>query len=162
MTGASAFHGIERLFVDAMNVIGSRPDGWWRDRDGAVRRLVSRLQTFAEGVDAEVVLVVDGRPVAGVPEGRRDRLTVRYASRRGRNAADDRIVELLTDHVGSPGHVTATADVPASTGAASAVVTADRELRERAAALGARSIGPHVLLAALDRGDRPAGVEPDG
>ena len=35
------------LFVDAMNVIGSRPDGWWRDREGAMRRLVSEIQGWA-------------------------------------------------------------------------------------------------------------------
>ena len=33
-----------RLVVDAMNVIGTRPDGWWRDRDGAARRLIAALQ----------------------------------------------------------------------------------------------------------------------
>ena len=34
------------LFVDAMNVIGSRPDGWWKDRAGAMRRLVDEQQAL--------------------------------------------------------------------------------------------------------------------
>ena len=34
--------------VDASNVIGSRPDGWWRDREGAARRLIAELERFAE------------------------------------------------------------------------------------------------------------------
>ncbi|MFA9430732.1 NYN domain-containing protein [Egicoccus sp. AB-alg2] len=118
------------LYIDAMNVIGSRPDGWWRDRDGAVRRLAARLQPFAAATDAEVVLVVDGGPVTGLPEGRNDQLEVRYARRRGRDAADDRIVELVTADDGN--------DIE--------VVTADRALRERVEALGAAVSGPRQLL----------------
>jgi hypothetical protein len=32
------------LVVDAANVVGSRPDGWWKDRPGAARRLHEELQ----------------------------------------------------------------------------------------------------------------------
>lgn len=132
----------DRVYVDAMNVIGSRPDGWWRDRDGAVRRLASRLQPFASQQDAEVVLVVDGRPVTGLPEGRNGPIVVRYAERSGRDAADDRIIELLGDRNDDrhdPGRA-----VPL-------VVTADRELGRRAHVAGAHVVGPRHLLAALDR-----------
>lgn len=140
-----AFGDVDRLYVDAMNVIGSRPDGWWHDRDAAVRRLAGQLQDFAAGLDAEVVMVVDGRAVDGLPEGRNDEVIVRYAGRSGRDAADDRLIELLADHA-EEGSGAAGAE-----GGTSMVVTADRELRDRAAALGARTIGPRTLRDALDR-----------
>jgi uncharacterized protein YaiI (UPF0178 family) len=139
------FDGVARVYIDAMNVIGSRPDGWWRDRDAAVRRLASRLQALAGDLDAEVVLVADGRPVTGLPEGRNAAITVRYARRDGRDAADDRILELLAEPVPIRSAVTATGD------ASSLVVTADRELRDRAVTLGARTLGPRLLLEELDR-----------
>ena len=77
-----------RWLVDAMNVIGTRPDGWWRDRDGAVRRLIDELREFAEGGE-QVTVVLD----AGPPElaGVRGPLEVVLAPRRGRDAADDEI-----------------------------------------------------------------------
>ena len=53
-----------------MNVIGSRPDGWWRDRDGAVRRLVARLQRLAATGGSPITVVADGRPLADLPRGR--------------------------------------------------------------------------------------------
>jgi predicted RNA-binding protein with PIN domain len=79
---------LTRWLVDAMNVIGTRPDGWWRDRDGAVRRLIDELREFAEGGE-EVTVVLD----AGPPElaGVRGRLEVVLAPRRGRDAADEEI-----------------------------------------------------------------------
>ena len=49
---------MRRWLVDGMNVIGSRPDGWWRDRKGAQRRLASELQALAE----PVAVVFDGKP----------------------------------------------------------------------------------------------------
>jgi predicted RNA-binding protein with PIN domain len=137
-----ALRGTHRVYVDAMNVIGSRPDGWWRDRDGAVRRLAARLQAFASHQDAEVVLVVDGRPVTGLPDGPNGGILVRYARRSGRDAADDRIVELLGDRSG---------DLHDPRGGVAVVVTADRELGRRAQSSGAHVVGPRQLLAALDR-----------
>lgn len=141
-----AFRAAARVYIDAMNVIGSRPDGWWRDRDGAVRRLASRLQPIAAHGDAEVVLVVDGRPVTGLPEGRNGAVVVRYATRSGRDAADDRIVELLGGPNGDRRDVR---------GPATVVVTADRELGRRAHVLGARVVGPRHLLVVLDRAPDP-------
>ena len=46
-----------RWLVDGNNVMGARPDGWWRDREGAMQRLVNALDDFGE----EVVVVFDGR-----------------------------------------------------------------------------------------------------
>ena len=48
--------------VDGMNVVGSRPDGWWRDRRGAMRALAERLALFAETSGDSVAVVFDGRP----------------------------------------------------------------------------------------------------
>lgn len=121
-----------RLLIDGMNVIGSRPTGWWRDRDGAVRSLVTRLQGLAaEG--APVTVVFDGRPPAGLEEGRHDGVDVRYARRRGRDAADDRIVSLCR-----------TSREPLR------VVTSDRNLRQRVEALGVPVDGASALLRRLD------------
>jgi predicted RNA-binding protein with PIN domain len=124
------------LVVDGMNVIGSRPDGWWRDRDAAVRRLLSALRSLAADRGTPVTLVLDGRPIEGLEEGRHAGVVVRYAGRGGRDAADDRIVGLVEAD-----------DAPASL----VVVTADRDLRERVEALGASTSGPRELLRHLDR-----------
>ncbi|SEQ46419.1 NTP pyrophosphohydrolase [Streptomyces radiopugnans] len=122
------------LVVDAANVVGSVPDGWWRDRRGAAERLRDRLAARAaapdgatgEGEDEdgeEIVLVVEGaaRGVASVPG-------VRVVEAPG--SGDDRIVELVAAE---------------GRGRRCTVVTADRGLRERVAALGARTAGPRSV-----------------
>lgn len=82
------------VVVDGNNVIGSVADGWWRDRPGAVRRLLARLQCYRRAAGGTVVLVLDV-PQRDLPAGGHDGVEVVYATRRGRNAADERIVELL-------------------------------------------------------------------
>jgi ribosomal protein S18 acetylase RimI-like enzyme len=129
--------GMRSLYVDAMNVIGCRPDGWWRDRVGAVTRLADHLQVLAERTGEAVVLVVDGGPSSELPAGRRGSVEVQYARRRGRDAADDRLVELL-------------AATPPTPDAPVAVVTADGRLRERVHALGAEVVGPRRLRDVLE------------
>ncbi|MGI5215214.1 hypothetical protein [Plantactinospora sp. CA-290183] len=117
------------LVVDAANVVGSRPDGWWRDRAGATRRLRDRLAPVSRSglpglpPPVDVVLVVEGaaRDVPGSVEVR-----VVAAERSG----DDAIVELLRAEPVDRIRV---------------VVTADRELRSRVAALGAEVRGPRSL-----------------
>jgi predicted RNA-binding protein with PIN domain len=126
------------LVIDAMNVIGSRPTGWWRDRDGAVRRLVQRLQGLAARDGLKLTVVVDGRPLHDLPEGTHDGVEVLYASRSGRNAADDRIIEFLD----------ALADASGVE-----VVTSDRELGRRALERGVSVRGAGVLLRRLDEVD---------
>lgn len=112
-----------RLIVDAMNVIGSTPDGWWRDRDGASRRLIADLQARAHRTGERIATVLDGRPLPDLPEGVHDGVLVAYASRGGRDAADDRIVaEVERDN--DPQSLT--------------VITSDRGLTRRVQALGAR------------------------
>ena len=124
-----------RLIVDGNNVIGSRPDGWWRDRPGASRRLVASLQVLASESGDRISVVLDGRPLPDLPEGVHDGVLVAYATRAGRNAADDRIAE----------EVTRDRD-PASL----VVITSDRGLAERVRASGASVEGAGTLLTRLD------------
>jgi hypothetical protein len=121
------------LVVDAANVVGSVPDGWWRDRVGATERLRDSLTGLADrGIpdlaDAplEVILVVEGaaRSVRAGPD-------VRVVVAAG--SADDTIVELVAAK---------SADRPC------VVVTADRVLRERVRALGAEVAGPRTVYPA--------------
>ncbi|HEX6310074.1 MAG TPA: NYN domain-containing protein [Acidimicrobiia bacterium] len=123
------------LLVDGMNVIGSRPDGWWRDRDGAARRLLARLQALVAATGDAVTLVLDGRPLPGLAEGVHAGVDVRYARRPGRDAGDDRLVELL-EAAPDPTVVR--------------VVTSDRALRRQVGALGAAVEGAGALLIRLD------------
>lgn len=117
------------LVVDAANVIGSVPDGWWRDRRGAAERLRDSLVRYAaEGLPGhpgpvELVLVLEGaaRDVGPV-EG------VRTVPSPG--SGDDRIVALVAEEG---------QDRPC------VVVTADRMLRERVRALGAEVTGPRSV-----------------
>ena len=118
------------LVVDAANVVGSVPDGWWRDRAGATARLRDALQALAvEGLPAaglpgplDLVLVVEGRArsVTGVPG-----VDVVAAAGFG----DDAIVDL----------------VRAADGRRVVVATADRGLIERVRALGAEVVGPRTV-----------------
>ncbi len=120
-----------RLLVDGNNVMGAAADGWWRDPPAAVRRLLARLQCYADTSDGHVELVLDVHQ-PDLPEGDHDGVVVWYAQRRGRDAADDRIVELLDDD---------TLDTE--------VVTSDRALRERAESRGARVTGAGKFLTRL-------------
>jgi predicted RNA-binding protein with PIN domain len=110
------------FIVDGMNVIGSEPDGWWRDRAAARRRLVALLAPLP-GAGAEVTVVFDGRARADEEDqARAAGVGISFAPG-GPNAADDAIVAMvggLSD--------------PEST----TVVTSDRGLVGRVLALGAR------------------------
>lgn len=130
------------LVIDGMNVIGSRPDGWWHDRNGAVHRLLDRLRRLAPDCVATITLVLDGRPTADIPEGTYDDVQVVYARRAGRGSGDDRIVEFVSG-----------LDDPTT----SCVVTSDRALRERVRALGAAVTGASTFLDDLDARSNPSG-----
>ena len=117
--------------VDAMNVIGSKPDGWWKDRDGALARLVDAL--VARDFEEWVVVVADGHPAPGLPAGTRGNVELRYAGRSDPNAADDEIIALLAE-LNSSEHDSAD-DHPVT------VVSSDRALIARAERLGTRCEG---------------------
>jgi 8-oxo-dGTP diphosphatase len=134
------------VVVDVANVMGARPDGWWRDRAGAALRLCRDVASLAaRGVPAERmpdglrapagwVLVLEGQARAaasmldGVPS------SVRVVQAPG--SGDDTIVA-------EAAAAAATADAAAG---ACLVVTADRELRRRCAETGAVVAGPGWLL----------------
>ena len=108
-------------------MIGAIADGWWRDRPAAVRRLLRRLQCLGE----PLTLVLDvAQP--DLPEGDHGSVAIRYATRRGRDAADDLIRELVAEDSGAT------------------VVTSDRVLRRDLEAAGAAVIGAGTFLRQLD------------
>ncbi|RDI65515.1 NYN domain-containing protein [Nocardia pseudobrasiliensis] len=119
------------LVVDAANVIGSRPDGWWRDRAGAARRLLSRLSALGDELPRTVV-VLEGAAKGAAAE------------------ADSRVEVVAAEGAGDDA-IVAVVDSAIRAGTASVtVVTADRGLRERVTALGAKTMGPRQLLERLD------------
>ena len=128
-----------RLIVDGNNLIGTTPNGWWRDREGATRRLVESLQSLARRTGDRIAVVLDGRPLAGLPEGVHEGVLVAYAQRAGRDAADDRIVEEVA-HDADPTSIT--------------VVTSDRALIARVSQLGASIERAQVFSRALEVGRR--------
>ena len=108
------------LIVDGNNVMGSRPDGWWRDRAGAARRLVGTLGAWAAAEGRDVLVVFDGRAPADPPAAAR--VTVRYAERGGRDAADDVIARLVAEAAGDAEVVTSDAGLAARVRAAGGTV----------------------------------------
>ena len=84
-----------RWIIDGNNVFGSRPDGWWNDRDAAARRLAQAVAEWCRTHADEVALVFDAPVAAGTFELGGGNLTIVESRRRGRDAADDRIVELV-------------------------------------------------------------------
>jgi predicted RNA-binding protein with PIN domain len=118
-----------------MNVIGSRPDGWWRDRPAALRALLAQLQAYAAADGIEITMFVDGGMIDGVDEGAQQDVRVLYARRAGANAADDRMIEFI--------------DGEADRSSLHAV-TSDRALAGRLRARGVVVHGTSTLLEQLD------------
>ncbi|WP_067813748.1 hypothetical protein [Nocardia inohanensis] len=116
------------IVVDAANVVGSKPNGWWRDRPGAARRLLQDLTTLPDA--SRIVVVLEGAANSAAAESDFPPLRLVKAEASG----DDAIVEV----------------VAAATGPVT-VVTADRGLRTRVEALGATTAGPRWLWDALDQ-----------
>jgi predicted RNA-binding protein with PIN domain len=113
---------IPRWLVDGMNVIGSRPDRWWNDPDGAVRRLIDELERYAGATGDDVTVVFDRRP-RNVTAGAHGPVMVAFPSRRGRDAADHEIARMVADD-----------EAPTSL----TVVTSDRALADRVRQRNAR------------------------
>lgn len=111
---------VDRYLVDGMNVIGCRPDGWWRDLDAAVVRLVRGLAAWRIGVGADVTVVFDGAAPAGLEDVDLGGLHVVFAGK-GRSADDEIVRRVGIDPVA----------------ASLRVVTSDRPLAARVRAAGA-------------------------
>jgi predicted RNA-binding protein with PIN domain len=123
--------GYERLIVDGLNALGSRPDGWWRDRPKAMARLVERLDGLAEresGLRIEVVF--DGRPHGRVLNGAPDSVDVAFAGG-GADAADREIARRVRA-AERPGAVL--------------VVSSDRRLAASVKAAGGDCVGAGTFL----------------
>ena len=118
------------VFVDGNNVMGSRPDGWWRLRAKAARRLVADITPLALAHGGVWTIVFDG-PVTPGKRSSPECLTVLHTGHGRRNGADDRIVELVR---ALPHRAT------------SLVYTSDAELQDRVRMLGAQVAGARALL----------------
>ncbi len=114
-----------RWIIDGNNVMGSRPDGWWNDRPGAMVRLTQEVAQWCWTHDDEVMLIFDGRSFEAVTELEGGNLSIRFAQRSTRDAADDVIV--------------------AEARAGDTIVTADRRLIERLPP-AATAAGPRRFL----------------
>jgi hypothetical protein len=119
------------LLIDAANVVGSRPTGWWRDRAGAARTFVQHVRdATADGRLSEpVVVVLEGQARNGASEGASGGVEVVHAAGEG----DDTL-----------------AAIAESGSRPVTLVTADRGLAERARRVGAEVVGPRWLLDRLD------------
>jgi predicted RNA-binding protein with PIN domain len=108
-----------RWLIDGMNVIGTRPDAWWRDRHAAMVRLVDMLERWAAADGEEVTVVFEQPPSPPISS---TVIEVAHAPRPRRDSADDEIVRRLAADP-EPGRVR--------------VVTSDRWLADRVHAAGA-------------------------
>jgi hypothetical protein len=120
------------LLIDAANVIGSRPTGWWRDRPGAARAFVERVSAAVEAgrIAEPVVVVLEGAARGGVEAGVAHGVTVVHAPGSG----DDTLLEVAGD---AASQVT--------------LVSADRALCQQAMDLGADVERPGWLIHLLDQ-----------
>jgi predicted RNA-binding protein with PIN domain len=128
---------VERLIIDGMNVLGSRPDGWWRNRPAAMAALIRRLDALAAGEDLDLTVVFDGRRHERVAAAA-ERIDVGFAPG-GPDAADREIVARLRGDA-DPGSIV--------------VATSDRRLRNSVKAAGSRSISAGELLRRLEAFER--------
>ncbi|MGV9661779.1 hypothetical protein ACWDUL_02680 [Nocardia niigatensis] len=128
------------VVVDAANVVGSRPDGWWRDRAAAARRLLGELGMLRERLPGvtDVVVVLEGAAKAAADGADGEGAGLRVVPAEG--SGDDTIVEVVAAEIEKS---------TAGTGSVT-VVTADRGLRARVEALGATTVGPSWLRNALE------------
>ena len=108
-----------RWLIDGMNVIGTRPDAWWRDRHRAMVRLVDMLERWAASTGDDVTVVFEQPPI---PPIRSTVIAVAHAPKPRRDSADDEIIRLLS-LVSDPGAIR--------------VVTSDLWLGDRVRATGA-------------------------
>jgi predicted RNA-binding protein with PIN domain len=124
---------MERWVVDAMNVIGSRPDGWWKDRKRAMRDFAFALDQHARATQKDMTVVFDQDP-GPLPDTAHIEIVI--ARRAGRNAADYEIERIVKDDPD-----------PASL----RIVTSDRRLIDEVTAVGATVVSSSRFRDELDR-----------
>jgi hypothetical protein len=131
MSTATSETGSRMLLIDAANVVGSRPNGWWKVRAGAARLLIDQLQQARRNdlLPGPVVVVLEGQARKGWDEGVADGVRVVHASGEG----DDTIAQVAAE---APDPVI--------------LVSADRGLAQRVRRTGAEVVGPRWLLDKLD------------
>ena len=145
------------LVVDAANVVGSRPDGWWRDRAGAARRLAGSIVAVLVSRPEDLVELLDGTTPRSAETAGSDLGTaavqVHLVLEGAANAVEDLPTHPLLDvvHARADGDSAIVALVEAlATGPDRVtVVTADRALRDQVKAAGADVTGPGAFRAAL-------------
>ena len=125
-----------RWIVDGMNVIGCRPDGWWKDRDGAMVTLVDRLDGWASAQGDTVTVVFERPPSTALTS---TVIEIAHAPKAAANSADDEIVRLVQ------------ADTRPD---AIRVVTSDRALTNRVQSLGASVYRAESFRDLVDPRDR--------
>lgn len=139
-----------RLVVDAANVMGSRPDGWWRDRAGAAARLRDGLAEIAAvGLTSDQLGVEPRKMPAQASEWRwwPRIIQVVEGKARGVDAVDG--VEVVAARADGDSAIVEVAHDAASGDTTVLVATSDRELRRRVQAVGAEILSPGALLALL-------------
>ncbi len=138
-------HHQATIIVDVANVMGSRPDGWWRDRPGAAVRLHSELAALAargrpvlpdDTEPEEFVMVLEGATRAAAPQIK----AAQDKAAQDNAGAGVRVVQ--ADGSGDDAIVALVRELPGRR----VVVTADRELRRRCEAAGAEVFGPSWLI----------------
>jgi hypothetical protein len=147
------------LVVDAANVVGSRPDGWWRDRAGAARRLAGSIVAVLVSRPDDLVELLDGTAPSSASAGTAGSdpaaaaLQVHLVLEGAAGKVDDLPTHPLLDVVHAPADgdsaIVALVEGFAGESGRVLVVTADRELRERVRAAGAEVTGPGAFRAAL-------------
>lgn len=103
--------------IDGNNVMGAGADGWWRDPTAAAVRIAEAVAMWGLQHDDPMILVFDGRPQSDLLALATEDLAVDFATRSGRDAADDRIVEIVEQRFAAEAEIT--------------VVTSDRGLADR-------------------------------
>lgn len=123
----------EHWLIDGMNLIGSKPNRWWKDPGRAIRELIEELEDHAERTGEPITVVFDFRP-KGLRVGTSGGIKVRFAEG-GSQAADRMIADIVREH---PDPETVR------------VVTSDRPLRQLVEAGGASVVGAGTFRRHLD------------
>jgi hypothetical protein len=145
------------LVVDAANVVGARPDGWWRDRAGAARRLAGNIVGVLVARPEDLVDALEGRVPDGSETAGSDlaeaavqvHLVLEGAARDVPDLPTHPLLDVVRAERDGDAAIAALAGELAGSGGRVLVVTADRALRDRVRAVGGEVVGPSALRDAL-------------